>query len=127
MARTIALGGREFDLRPLRLGQLRIVLDALGEMTGKSGGALIEAAAAVVAAGLKPAHPELTVAAVLELEANVTELNAAVAAVLDAAGLRPAGETRPVASGEGIPDGSSAPSTALSPPAAAMPTARSTS
>jgi hypothetical protein len=102
MTETIDLGGRRFELRPLTLGRLRPVLDALGAMTGKSGGALIEAAAQVVAAGLAPAHPELTADALLDLEANVEELNAAVAAILAVAGLRPAenaaGEARPVAS-----------------------------
>jgi hypothetical protein len=102
MTEMINLGGRRFELRPLKLGQLRPVLDALGAMTGKAGGALIEAAANVVAAGLAPAHPELTADALLDLEASVEELNAAVAAILAVAGLRPAespqGEARPVAS-----------------------------
>ena len=119
MAETITLGGREFALRPLKLGQLRHVLDALDEMSGKSGGALIEAAARVVAAGLAPAHPDLDAAGILDLEASVDELNAAVAAILRVAGLRAmetgAGEAPPVAA-------NSAPSTAPSPPAAATPT-----
>jgi hypothetical protein len=120
---TITLGGRRFDARPLKLGQLRRVLDALEQMSGKSGGALIEAAAAIVAAGLAPAQPELTAEAVLDLEATVTELNEAVAAVLHIAGLHPAGEAPPVASPGLIPGDSSAPFTAPSPPAAAIPTA----
>src|ERR1051325_7855239 len=45
MTETIALGGRQFELRPLKLGQLRPVLDAFDAMSGASGGALIEAAA----------------------------------------------------------------------------------
>jgi hypothetical protein len=108
-------------------------------MTGKSGGALIEAAATVVTAGLAPAHPDLTADAVLDLEATIEELNAVVAAILRIAGLHPAdssqggtprGEARPVASpgaisGE-IPGSSSAPFTAPSPPAAGMPTGSST-
>ena len=89
MSETIALGGRRFEIRPLKLGQLRHVLDALDEMTGKSGGGLIAAAAQVVAAGLKPAHPDLTADAVLDLEATVEDLNAAVAGILRIAGLRP--------------------------------------
>ena len=123
---TIALGGRRFELRPLKLGQLRHLLDALEEMTGKSGGALIDAAAKVVAAGLAPAHPDLVPEVVLDLEAGLDELNRAVGAILRAAGLRPTetpglrplGEAEPVAS----PDSSSAPCTAPSPPAAAIPT-----
>ena len=140
MSDMITLGGRRFDLRPLKLGQLRHVLDALDGMAGKSGGGLIEAAAHIVAAGLAPAHPDLTADSVLDLEATVDELNAAVAAVLRIAGLRPMddppgqdkpgqdkpgqnkpGEERPVASPAPGSESSSAPSTAPSPPAAAIP------
>ena len=126
MSETITLGGRRFDLRPLKLGQLRRLLDALEAMAGKSGGALIEAAAALVAAGLAPAHPDLAADRLLDLEAGIEELNAAVAAVLRVAGLKPAepapGEPQPVA----ILAASSAPSTPPSPPAAVTPTASST-
>lgn len=128
MADILHLGGREFALRPLKLGQLRGLLDALDEMTGKSGGALIEAAAKVVSAGL--AADQLTAEAVLDLEATIEELNAAVAAVLRIAGLTPVenatGEARPVASPDEAPGISSAPSMALSPPAALTPTGSST-
>jgi hypothetical protein len=119
MSETIALGGRSFELRPLKLGQLRHLLDALDEMAGKSAGGLIEAAAKVVATGLAAAHPGLTAAALLDLEASVADLNAAVAAILRVAGLQPSGEAAPVAR----PQSGSAPSTAPSPPAAAIPTA----
>jgi hypothetical protein len=126
MSETIGLGGRRFEIRPLKLGQLRHLLDALEEMTGKSGGGLIDAAAKVVAVGLQPAHPDLGAEAVLDLEAGIDELNAAVAAILRTAGLQPAerlsGEGEPVASPGTVPGSSSAPSTAPSPPAAATPT-----
>jgi len=130
MTETIRLGGREFALRPPTLGQLRHLLDALDAMSGASGGALIDAAAKLVTAGLAASHPELTVAAVLDCAATLPELNAAVAAVLRMAGLQPQesgqGEAGPVASAAAtgaIPASSSAPSTAPSPPAAATPTA----
>lgn len=138
MSEIVSLGGRRLEVRPLKLGQLRHLLDALDEMTGKSGGALIEAAARVVTAGLAPAHSDLTCDAVLDLEATIEELNAAVATILRIAGLHPAGEARspdgrpPVAavpgmaSPEEIPGNSSAPFTAPSPPAAVMPTGSST-
>ena len=140
MTETIRLGGRDFTLRPPTLGQLRHLLDALDMMTGASGGALIDAAARLVAAGLAAAHPELTVDAVLDLDASLAELNTAVAAILCQAGLSPRevdpGEADPrvkpgeMASAatiaEAIPAPGSAPSTALSPPAAAIPTASST-
>jgi len=130
MTETIALGGRDFEVRPLKLGQLRHLLDALDDMTGTSGGALIEAAAKVVTAGLAPARPELTPDAVLDLEATLEELNAAVAAILRIAGLTPVehamGEARPVASPEEAPGNSSVLSTPPSPPAAPIPTGSST-
>jgi len=126
MTQSITLGGREFSIRPLKLGQLRHLVDALDDMTGRSGGALIEAAAKVVTAGLAPAHLDLTADAVLDLEATLEELNAAVAAILRSAGLTPMGETRPVASPEESPGNSSAPSMAPSPPAAPIPTGSST-
>lgn len=126
MTEAIALGGKQFEIRPLKLGQLRHLLDALDNMTGKSGGGLIEAAAEVVRAGLVPAHPGLTADAVLDLEATVEELNAAVSAILLVAGLKPLGEAPPVASPGSIPESSSALFTAPSPPAAAIPTGSST-
>ncbi|HEV8679330.1 MAG TPA: hypothetical protein VGQ90_08140 [Stellaceae bacterium] len=121
MTEIILLGRREFEARPPKLGQLRRLLDALDSMAGKSGGALLEAAADIVVAGLAPAHPDLSRDAVLDLEATLDELNAAVAAILRIAGLRSAGEAQPVAGPGDIPGNSSAPSTALSPPAAAVP------
>lgn len=126
MSDTIALGERQFEVRPLKLGQLRHVLDALDAMTGKSGGALIDAAAQVVAAGLAPAHPDLTTAIVLDLEATIDELNAVVAAILRVAGLQPVGEAPPVARPGPAPADSSAQSTAPSPPAALTPIPSST-
>ncbi len=126
MSETVTLGGRVFEVRPLKLGQLRHLLDALDEMTGKLAGALVEAAAKVVAAGLAPAHPDLAPDAVLDLEATLAEFNAAVAAILRIAGLTPMGEARPVASPPEIPGPSSAPSMAPSPPAAPIPSGSST-
>lgn len=135
MSEAIALGGRRFEIRPLKLGQLRHVLDALEEMAGKSGGALVEAAARVVASGLAPSHPGLTAELVLDLEASLDELNAAVAAILRIAGLRadepaqgrtPPGEAPPVVGAAAAREPSSPGSTPPSPPAAAMAIARST-
>jgi hypothetical protein len=131
MAETILLGGLRLEVRPLKLGQLRHVLDALEDMIGKSGGGLIEAAARVISAGLAPAHPELTAEKVLDLEASIEQLNDVVAAVLRTAGLRRPedgagaqmmGETQPVANPGADPASSSPLSTAPSPPAASIPT-----
>jgi len=135
MVEPIVLGNLRLEVRPLKLGQLRHVLDALEEMAGKSGGGLIDAAARVLAAGLAPGHPELTAEKILDLEASIEQLNDGVAAVLRNAGLRGPengagaqlmGETRPVASPGANPGAdpanSSQPYTAPSPPAAAIPT-----
>jgi hypothetical protein len=93
----ITLGGREFAVEPLKLGQLRALLDALDDLSGKSGGAVIDAAARVIQAGLARAMPELTLDAVLELEATMDEVTGAVAAILKTAGLAQPGEAQPVA------------------------------
>ena len=126
MTDIVTLGGRQFELRPLKLGQLRHVLDALDAMTGKSGGALIEAAARVAAAGLAPQYPDISAETLLDLEATIAELNHAVAAILCITGLIPVGEAGPVVSGPSALAPSSAASTPPSPPAAATPTEPST-
>jgi hypothetical protein len=94
------LGGREFRVEPLRLGQLRALLDALDDLSGKTGGAVVDAAARVIHAGLSRGSPELTLDGVLELETTMDEVTAAVAAILQVAGLSSQGETRP---GEAAP------------------------
>jgi hypothetical protein len=101
-AATIQLGGREFRVEPLKLGQLCGLLDALDDLSGKTGGAVVDAAARVIQAGLARTAPEITVDAVLELEATMDEVTAAVATILQTAGLsRPeaskSGEAAPVA------------------------------
>lgn len=112
----IALGAMRLELRPLKLGQLRHVLDALNEMVGKSEGDQIVVAAKILAAGVAPAHPDMTAEQVLDTEATLEELRDAVAAVLRVAGLRSAetGEAEPQP-GQTLPT-----FTALSPPAAAI-------
>jgi hypothetical protein len=123
---NLTLAGRDYELRPLTLGQLRLLLDAIAALGGKSGGALVEAAAEIIAAGLSRDHPELTAEAVLALEIGLDEANRAVAAILRAAGLSPAG----AGAGEGLPVASAEPgspaSTAPSPPAASIPIPSST-
>lgn len=120
---TVHLAGRDFAIRPLTLGQLRQVLDVVGDLPGKSGGALVESAARIIHAGLVRDDPALTLDAVLGMEASLDEINEAVAAILRAAGLAP----REPPPGEEMPVATSAPSspqsTAPSPPAAATPIA----
>jgi hypothetical protein len=108
-ASTITLGGRAFRIEPLRLGQLRALLDALDDLSGKTGGAVVDAAARVIHAGLSRAAPVLTLDAVLELETTMDELTEAVAAILHVAGLSAAGEARlgeaPPVAGRPLTDG----------------------
>ena len=104
MDNIVTLGGREFALRPLTLGEVRPVLDALDGLAGlgakTGGGALLDAAARIVHAGLAGGAPGLTLDDVLALPATVDEVNRAVAAVLRLAGLVPTeprpGEPRPM-------------------------------
>lgn len=116
---VLRLAGRDFSLRPLTLGQLRDVLEVVAQLPGKAGGALVEAAARIIHAGLSRGDPSLTLDAVMAMEAGLDEVNAAVAAILKAAGLAPTGETVPAATAAP----SSPASTAPSPPAAATPIA----
>jgi hypothetical protein len=118
---SLHLGGRGFELQPLTLGQLRQLLDAIADLNGKSGGALVDAAARIILAGLGRAHPELTLDAVLAMEMTLDEANAAVAAILRAAGLSPAGGAAGEASPVATVERSSPASMAPSPPAAAIP------
>jgi hypothetical protein len=99
-APLIRLGGREFAIEPLNLGQLRSLLDALDDLSGKTGGAVIDAAARVIQAGLKRTMPELTLEAVLDLEATMDEVTTAVSVILGAAGLHQPGDPGP---GEAVP------------------------
>jgi len=104
----ITLGGRDFTVEPLKLGQLRTLLDALDDLSGKTGGAMIDAAAKVIQAGLARTMPDLTLDGVLELEATMDEVTVAVATILNAAGLRrpesaAPGEAAPVATPAAVP------------------------
>jgi hypothetical protein len=118
----VRLAGREFAIRPLTLGQLRVVLDVVGGLPGKGGGELVEAAARIIHAGLSRGEAGLTLDAVLAMEASLDEVNAAVATILETAGLKAAGLAP---TGEPVPAATAAPglpaSTAPSPPAAAIP------
>lgn len=91
---SISLGGRDFVIEPLKLGQLRTLLDALDDLSGKSGAAVVDAAARVIQAGLSRSMPDLSLDAVLELEATMDEVTAAVTVILRAAGLSRQGDHR---------------------------------
>ena len=95
----LALGDRRFEARQPTLGELRAVVDALDAMGTASGGGMIDAAVAVLVAGLKPGHPDITAEQVLAIQATAAELNDAVAVVLKTAGLREVDATP----GEAVP------------------------
>lgn len=87
-AEQVTLGDKTFEVRRPKLGQLRYVVDALDAMAGKSSGGLIDGAVGVLVAGLAPAHPDIKADDLLDIEATMAELNAAVATVLRTAGLQ---------------------------------------
>lgn len=91
----ITLGGRDLAIEPLRLGQLRTLLDALDDLSGKTGGAVIDAAARVIQAALARTMPDLSLDGVFELEATMDEVTEAVAVILKAAGLSRQGGANP--------------------------------
>lgn len=100
MAEQITLGERTFEVRPLKLGKLRGLLDRLAEMQGKANGEAIDATIAVLAAGLPDAG--VTVDDLLELDASLDELNVAVGTVIRVAGRLKAvepGEAKPQPAG----------------------------
>ena len=53
----ITLGDRSFEVRPLKLGQLRGVLDATEGSVKKTGGAVIDSAARLLSAAI----PDLSI------------------------------------------------------------------
>lgn len=119
----VTLAGRDFTIRPLTLGQLRVVLDVVAGLEGKAGGELVEAAARIIQAGLSREEPTVTLEAVLAMEASLDEVNTVVAAILQTAGLKAGGLP---SSGEAMPAATAAPSSpasmAPSPPVADTPT-----
>jgi hypothetical protein len=86
--RTLQLGEKKFKIRRPRMGQLRTIVDALGDMAGKTGGDLIDASIELLVAGLQSGNPGISIGDLKDLETDVQEINAAVAVVLDVAGLR---------------------------------------
>ena len=95
MMMEITLAGRRFRLRPLTLGQLRIVLPAFARAAGLAKEEAIDAAIDILAAALSRDTPEMNRAALLQVEILPAELIAAVDAVARLSGL--------VAQGDGAP------------------------
>ena len=86
---SITLGARSYAIRPLTLGQLRIVLPAFARAAKLSAADGIDAAIDILAAALARDHASLTREALLEIEATPHELAAAVAQIAELSGLVP--------------------------------------
>jgi len=86
---TITLGSRDYSIRPLTLGQLRVVLPAFARATKLSAADGIDAAIDILAAALARDHASLNRDALLELEMLPAELAAAVAQIAELSGLVP--------------------------------------
>ncbi|HZT90207.1 MAG TPA: hypothetical protein VFA12_19730, partial [Stellaceae bacterium] len=115
----IAMGGREWIVPPLTLGQMRRLLPQimrLKDFGAGLGGEEIEVIVELVTAALKRNYPDMTAEEVEEL-VDLGNARHVVQAILTGSGLRPAGEERPAA----MPNGVCADYTASSPPAADTP------
>jgi hypothetical protein len=85
---TIALGGRDFTVRPLTIGQLRTIYPAIfqGAALGTPDG--YDKAVRCIATALQADHPEVTPEALEALPTTIPELSAAFVAVMTLAGLK---------------------------------------
>lgn len=85
---TVALGGRQFTIRPLTFRQLRDIEAALDRALGPGAPTRInfDAAIDILAAALGRAAPSLTRDAILDLEGTKDEIVAATRAVLRLSG-----------------------------------------
>lgn len=118
---TVRMGGREWIVPPLTLGQLRRLwprVRRLGEIGAVTGAEEVAIMVEVTTAALSRNYPDLTAVEVEEL-LDLGNAGMVLNAVLTGSGLRPAtGEAEPAAV---ILSEDSAGSTAISPPAADTP------
>ena len=91
----ITLAGRRFHLRPLTLGQLRVVLPAFARAAGLAREEAVDAAIDILAAALSRDTPEMTRATLLEVEMLPAELIGAVDAIAKLSGLVAQGDAAP--------------------------------
>jgi hypothetical protein len=92
---AIILGGRTYTLRPLTLGQLRIILPAFARAAALGNRDSVDAAIDIIAAALSRDAPEMTRAVLLESEILPAELIRAVDAVARLSGLVQEGAPSP--------------------------------
>lgn len=109
----VSMSGADWTIPPLTLGSLRRLLPQVQKMTAGTpmSEEQIDTLVEVVHAAMTRNYPDLTQERVLDL-LDVGNASAVMGAVLNASGLRAAGEAAPVARSNG------AGSMALSPPAA---------
>jgi hypothetical protein len=91
---TISLGGISYAVRPLTLRQLRSVLPAFARAGAIGADDGVDAAIEILAAALSRDHPEITRDALLDTEASVPDLAAAVTVVARLSGLASPGEAQ---------------------------------
>jgi hypothetical protein len=91
----ITLGGREWMVAPLTFRQLKVVVPAFGRALTGGSEAAVDAAIDIIHAGLSAGYPSLSRDAVLDVQATVPEMTAAVRAIATIAGLVPEGEASP--------------------------------
>ena len=97
---TITLAGVEYSIRPLTLGQLRIILPAFAKAGALGQEGSMDAAIDIIVAALARDHGEITRALLLDTEMMPHELTAAVGEIARISGLiKPAGD----AAGEAEP------------------------
>jgi hypothetical protein len=120
----IGMGGSEWIVPPLTLGQMRRLLPQvvrLKDFGADMGGEEIDVIVDLVTTAMRRNYPDMTPDRVEEL-VDLGNARAVVQAILTGSGLRPVGEEMPAA----MPNEGSAEFTASSPPAADTPSPSST-
>lgn len=119
----ITLGGRDFTVRPLTIGQFRQVYPSIFKGVGLSSDEGFEQAIRCIAAALGRDHPDMTAEEILKLETTTGELSKAFVSVMRLAGLKMGASPGEAKAGPAaIPPGSAGPiSTDASQPPAATP------
>jgi hypothetical protein len=92
---AIILGGRTYKLRPLTLGQLRVILPAFARAAALGQEDSVDAAIDILEAALSRDAPEMTRAVLLDAEIFAAELIGAVDAIARLSGLVQEGNVLP--------------------------------
>lgn len=85
---TIALGGRDFMVQTLTIGQLRTIYPEMSQGASLGTAEGFDKAMRCIAAALAEDHPEVTLAEITKLRTTIPELSAAFVAVMKLAGLK---------------------------------------